>query len=47
MKQAEYFKGKLKGIIRMLDDDKGPELILNQLKAAGKALETSHELLLD
>ncbi len=40
-------KGQLEGIVRMLDDDKDPELILNQFKAAGKALETAQELLID
>lgn len=40
-------RGQLEGIVKMLDEDRDPELILNQFRAAGKALETTHELLLD
>lgn len=40
-------KGQIEGIVRMLDDDKDPELILNQFKAAGKALGIAQELLID
>ncbi|QTE35827.1 metal-sensing transcriptional repressor [Mucilaginibacter gossypii] len=40
-------KGQLEGIVKMLDDDKDPEHILNQFKAAGKALLMAEELLLD
>lgn len=40
-------KGQLEGIVKMLDDDKDPELILVQFKAAGKALQIAQELLLD
>jgi DNA-binding FrmR family transcriptional regulator len=40
-------KGQIEGIVKMLDEDKDPEQILNQFKAAGKALETAEALLLD
>lgn len=40
-------RGQMEGIVRMLDEDRDPELILNQFKAAGNALEIAHELLLD
>lgn len=40
-------RGQLEGIVKMLDEDRDPELILNQFKAAGKALEIAHEFLLD
>ena len=37
-------KGQLQGIIKMLDEDKDPEAVLVQFKAAGKAQETAHFL---
>ena len=40
-------KGQVEGIVRMLDEDKDPEQILNQFKAVSKALETAQTLLLD
>ncbi|QEM04913.1 metal-sensitive transcriptional regulator [Mucilaginibacter rubeus] len=40
-------KGQLEGIVKMLDDDKDPDQILNQFKAAGKGLQMAEELLLD
>ena len=40
-------RGQLEGISRMLKDDKDPEQILNQFKAAQKALHRAHYLLLD
>ncbi|GAC1563411.1 MAG: hypothetical protein NVS3B13_38180 [Mucilaginibacter sp.] len=40
-------RGQLEGIVKMLDDDKDPDQILNQFKAAGKALQIAEELLLD
>lgn len=40
-------KGQLDGIIKMLDNDRDPEQVLVQFKAAGKALETAQFLLLD
>lgn len=40
-------KGQLDGIIKMLDNDRDPEEVLVQFKAAGKALSTAQFLLLD
>ena len=40
-------KGQLEDIIKMLNEDKDPEAVLVQFKAAGKALETAQFLLLD
>ena len=40
-------KGQVEGIVKMLDEDKNPEQILNQFKAVAKALETAHALLID
>lgn len=40
-------KGQLEGIIKMLDEDRDPEVVLVQFKAAGKALEAAQFLLLD
>ena len=40
-------KGQLDGIVKMLDKDQDPEKILNQFKAARKALESAEFLLLD
>lgn len=40
-------KGQLEGIVKMLDEDRHPEEVLMQFKAAGKALGTAQTLLLD
>jgi len=40
-------KGQVEGIVRMLDEDKDPEQILNQFKAVSRALETAQTLLVD
>lgn len=40
-------KGQVEGLVKMLDDDKDPQQILNQFKAVSKALETAESLLLD
>ena len=40
-------KGQIEGIIRMIDEDKEPEQILNQFKAADQGLQKAHHLLLD
>lgn len=39
--------GQLNGILKMLDNDKDPEQILLQFKAATKALDSAQFLLLD
>ncbi len=40
-------KGQVEGILKMLDDDKDPQQILNQFKAADQAMQKAHYLLLD
>ncbi len=40
-------KGQIEGIVKMLDDDKDPEQILNQFKAVINAVEATQTLLLD
>jgi len=40
-------RGQVEGIVRMLDEDKDPEQILNQFKAVARALETAQTLLID
>ncbi len=45
--RLQSIKGQLDGLIKMLDDDKDPDKILLQYKAANKGLEKAHFLLLD
>ncbi len=40
-------KGQVEGIVKMLDEGKDPQQILNQFKAVTKALETAQTLLVD
>jgi len=40
-------KGQIEGLLKMLDEDKAPEQILIQFKAAQKGLDKAHYLLLD
>ena len=40
-------EGQIRGIIKMLDEDKNPEQVLMQFKAVQKALDKTHYLLLD
>jgi len=40
-------KGQVEGIVKMLDEDKDPEQILNQFKAVMGALETAQSILVD
>ena len=40
-------KGQIVGIVKMLEQEKDPEQILNQFKAADKGLQKAHYLLLD
>ena len=40
-------KGQVEGLLKMLDEDKDPEQILIQFKAAQKGLDKAHYLLLD
>lgn len=39
--------GQVRGLIRMLENDKDPEKILTQFKAAQSGLDKAHDLLLD
>jgi len=45
--RLQSIKGQVDGLIRMLDDDRDPEQILTQFKAAQKGLDKAHYLLLD
>ncbi len=45
--RLKSIKGQVEGIIKMLDEDKDPEKILVQFKAADKGLQKAHYLLLD
>lgn len=47
VKRLSTIKGQIEGIIRMIDEDKEPEQILNQFKAADQGLQKAHHLLLD
>ena len=46
-KRLAFIKGQIDGITKMIDDDKDPDQILNQFKAADQALQNAHFLLLD
>jgi DNA-binding FrmR family transcriptional regulator len=46
-KRLSFIKGQIEGITKMLDEDKDPDQILIQFKAADKALQNAHFLLLD
>ena len=46
-KRLATIKGQIEGIIKMIDEDKDPDQILNQFKAADQALQKAHHLLLD
>ncbi len=47
IKRLHFVKGQLGGIEKMLVDDKEPNAIINQFKAAEEALNKAHFLLLD
>ncbi len=47
VKRLSTIKGQIEGIIKMMDDDKSPDQILNQFKAADQGLQKAHHLLLD
>jgi DNA-binding FrmR family transcriptional regulator len=46
-KRLNSIKGQIEGITKMLDEDKDPDQILVQFKAADHALQNAHYLLLD
>jgi len=45
--RLQSISGQVKGIVKMLDEDIDPDKILIQFKAAQKALDKAHFLLLD
>ncbi len=47
VKRLSTIKGQIAGIIKMIDEDKDPDQILNQFKAADNGLQKAHHLLLD
>ncbi|MBA3675339.1 MAG: metal-sensitive transcriptional regulator [Chitinophagaceae bacterium] len=47
VKRLSTVKGQIEGIIKLIDEDKDPEQILNQFKAADNGLQKTHHLLLD
>ena len=47
VKRLSTIKGQIEGIIKMIDEDKDPEQILNQFKAADQGLQKAHYLLMD
>ena len=47
VKRLSTIKGQIEGVIRMIDEDKEPDQILNQFKAADNGLQKAHHLLLD
>lgn len=46
-KRLNFIKGQIEGITKMIDEDKDPDQILMQFKAADHALQNAHFLLLD
>lgn len=47
VKRLSTIKGQIEGIIKMFNDDKDPDQILNQFKAADQGLQKAHYLLMD
>lgn len=47
VKRLSMIKGQIEGIIKMFNDDKDPDQILNQFKAADQGLQKAHYLLMD
>ena len=47
VKRLSTIKGQIEGIIKMIDEDKDPDQILNQFKAADQGLQKAHYLLSD
>ena len=46
-KRLSFIRGQIEGMTKMLDEDKDPDQILVQFKAADQALQNAHFLLLD
>ena len=47
VKRLSTIKGQIEGIIKMIEEGKEPDQILNQFKAADQGLQKAHHLLLD
>ena len=47
VKRLSTIKGQIEGIIKMIEEEKEPDQILNQFKAADQGLQKAHHLLLD
>ncbi len=47
VKRLSTIKGQIEGIIKMIDEDKEPDQILIQFKAADQGLQKAHYLLMD
>lgn len=47
VKRLSMIKGQIEGIIKMFEQDKDPDQILNQFKAADQGLQKAHYLLMD
>jgi len=45
--RLKSLRGQIEGILKMLDEGRDPDQILHQFKAADKALQKAHYLLLD
>ena|SRR5680860_589158 len=45
--RLKSIRGQIEGLVKMLDEDRDPEQILVQFKAAQKGLDRAHYLLLD
>lgn len=46
-KRLNFIKGQIEAIVRMINEGKDPDQILNQFKAADRGLQKAHFLLLD
>ena len=47
VKRLSTIKGQIEGIIKMIEEEKEPDQILNQFKAADQGLQKAHYLLMD
>jgi CsoR family transcriptional regulator, copper-sensing transcriptional repressor len=47
IKRLSTIKGQIEGIIKMIEEEKEPDQILNQFKAADQGLQKAHYLLMD
>ena len=47
VKRLSTIKGQIEGIIKMIEEEKEPDQILNQFNAADQGLQKAHYLLMD